>query len=179
MFLEKLIDILVSAWDHITPMTVVDAYEGGVVLRFGKYHRTLGPGMHFKIPLAERVALTPTCITTIRLPPQTITTKDNHSIAVSAIVKYSIVDVRQFITEVWDAVDVLADVTTGAIRKTVAAHTWAEVLEQGVEQDIVEKVRREVSDFGFKVHRVTFVDLGRVRSIRLIGVAPVPKDLAN
>jgi hypothetical protein len=42
---------------------------------------------------------------------------------------------------------------------------------------ILDIVRREVSEYGFKVHRVTFADLAKVRSIRLI--TPGPVDLDN
>jgi membrane protease subunit HflK len=33
---------------------IVDQAEVGVVLRFGKYHRQVQPGLHFKIPLIEK-----------------------------------------------------------------------------------------------------------------------------
>ena len=33
----------------------VDANEKAVILRLGKYHDTVGPGLHFRIPLIDNV----------------------------------------------------------------------------------------------------------------------------
>ena len=52
---EKLIDLLVGAWHRLCPLEIIEAYNRGVVLRFGRYHRTLEPGLHWKWPVAEDV----------------------------------------------------------------------------------------------------------------------------
>ena len=165
---EKLLDLLAQIWDRVSPLEIIKEYEGAVVLRFGRYNRTLEAGLHFKIPLVEEAISTPTCLTTLRLPPQTLTTRDDAPVVVSAIVKYEVRDVKSYLLRIWDRNDVLADVATGAIRTAISALTYAELVTQPPEQAVLEAVRKEVNQFGFKIHRVTFVDLGRVRSIRLI-----------
>jgi membrane protease subunit HflK len=46
----------------------VAAHEQAVVLRFGKYHATVGPGLHYLIPLVDRVVRVSTAERSMRLP---------------------------------------------------------------------------------------------------------------
>lgn len=46
----------------------VAAYEQAVVMRFGKYQRTVGPGLHFKVPWIEERVLVVTSDRSLRLP---------------------------------------------------------------------------------------------------------------
>lgn len=170
---EKLIDVILQGWGMLKPGFIVLAYEGGVVLRLGKFHRSVDPGFHFKWPLIETEITTFTAITTLDLRPQTITTLDNKSVVVSAVVKYQIRDAKPFLLDIWDSVDVLKDVTMGAIKQTIARLPYAGLNDPAVEAAVLEVVRKEVNQFGFKIHRVTFTDLGQIRSFRLIGELPV------
>lgn len=175
--LEKLLDILAQGWDMITPVFVVKEYEGGVLLRFGLYSRTLEGGLHWKIPLIDLHILTKTCITTMHLPPQTITTQDDKSVVAAAIVKYQVKDPRPFLLKIWDSPDVLADTTMGSIRSAINSRTYAELFSPTLEADILAKIRAEVNEYGFKIHKFTFTDLGKARTFRLM--QPLPKDLSN
>lgn len=165
---DRVFDALVQGWDRVSCAEIVHAYEGAGVLRFGRYHRTLTPGWHWKWPFVEHVVSVNTCVTTMRLPPQTLTTRDGQSVVVSAIIKYQITDVQPYITDIWDQADVLADVTMGAIRGAIVGEDWATIMAQPPEQKVRELVRKEVNRYGFKIHGVTFTDLGKVRSIRLV-----------
>jgi modulator of FtsH protease HflK len=52
-------------WDGVY---TVAAHEEAVALRFGRYHRTAGPGLHFKIPLVDRVVKVEINERSMRLP---------------------------------------------------------------------------------------------------------------
>jgi len=169
---EKLIDVVLQGWSILKPGFIVLAYESGVVLRLGKFHRTVDPGFHLKWPFVETVLTTTTVITTMELRPQTLTTADNKSVVVTAIVKYQIRDAKPFLLEIWDSVDVLKDVTMGAIRQTIGRLPYEALSSPDVELQVLELARKEVNQFGFKIHRVTFVDLGQIRSFRFIGELP-------
>lgn len=174
---EKLLELLAQSWHLFAPFGVVDVYEGAGVLRFGCYNRTKAPGFYWKWPLAERAVEVNTCLTTLRLPPQTLTTKDGHVIVVAAIIKYQIDRVEPYISKIWDQNDVLADVTMGAIRKAVSETEFDALRETPPEDTIIKLVRAEVNQYGFKIHKITFTDLGKVMSVRLIQAAG--KDIAN
>lgn len=175
---ERLIDLILSGWNRLSPAEIVQVYEGGVVLRLGKYQRTVGPGLVWKWPVIDTVFLANTVITTMRLLPQSLTTKDDVGVVIAAMVRFQIVDVKPYVTEVYDQKDVLADITMGSIRRTVLKLTYKELVEGEPETTVAKLVRDSVNRYGFKVHNVTFIDLARVRSLRLIGGQPL-KDLDN
>jgi membrane protease subunit HflK len=174
---ERILDLLMQAWTHLVPFCVIDVYEAGGVLRLGIYHRTLEPGFHWKLPIIERVVEVNTCVTTLRLPPQTLTTQDRTSVVVATIIKYEIKDIRPYITQIWDQNDVLADVSMGAVREVIGGQAYDDLLASPPEEQAMQKIRREVNQYGFKVHKVTFTDLAAVRSFRLI--QPHARDLSN
>jgi len=169
---ERVLDFIASFWDMIRPWLIVADYEGGVLLRFGHYLRELKPGLHWKLPFADATVITSTVITTMALRPQTLTTQDDLTVVISAIVKYHIADVRAYLLDIWDSSDVLNDVTLGAIKQIVASVDYRDLQEQGIEDQVLTIVHSEAAIFGVEVHKVTFSDLGRVRSIRLITNTP-------
>lgn len=175
---ERLIDLLIQLWDRAAPAFIVSAYQTAGVMRFGRYHRTCPPGFHWKIPFVEEAMEVLTTQTTIRLPAQTVTTSDGKPIVASAMVKYSVVDVKPYVTEITDQHDVLADVSCGAIRTAVREMSTDQLFAEPPERRVLELVRRQVKEYGFKVHTVTFIDLAAVKTIRLIA-GNVPLSLDN
>lgn len=157
------------------PWVVVDDFEGGVVLRLGRFYKELAPGFQWKLPLLDVPVVTSTVITTMALRAQTLTTKDDLNIVVAAIVKYRIANVRAYLLDVWDSADVLSDVTMGAIREIVATYEYAYLRDHLIEEDVFEIVRRETQKFGVEVLKITFSDLGKVKSLRLIADTQEPK----
>lgn len=175
--LERLWDLLINLWDRVCPLEIIDVYNGGGVLRVGKYHRTLGPGLHWKWPVIENIVSVLTCETTQRLPAQTLTTKDGVGVVVQAIVRFQIDKIEPYVTLIWDQQDVLVDVSMGAVRAAVGEIDYAQLVVEPPEARVAQLVRARVNRFGFKIHGITFTDIGRVRSLRLITQAPA--NLAN
>lgn len=165
---ERLIDLVVAGWNRLCPVEVIEAYNVGVVLRLGVYHRTLAPGWHWKWPFIEDVVSVLSCVTTLPLAPQTLTTKDNVGVVVAAVIKYRIEKPEPYVTDIWDQKDVLADVAMGAVRKAVSSISYETLVQEPPEAEIHKAVRKVVNRYGFDVQAVTFTDIGRVRSIRLI-----------
>jgi modulator of FtsH protease HflK len=170
--LERIFDFITVSWNILRPWVVVSDYEGGVVLRFGIFHKELTPGLNWKLPIADTTIITSTVITTMALRPQTLTTLDDLTVVISAIVKYRIADVRAYLLEIWDSADVLNDVTLGAIKQIVASVNYIELQNPNIEDNVLAIVHKEAEIFGVDVRKVTFADLGRVRSLRLITNKP-------
>lgn len=176
---EKLIDLLVQLRDSAMPVFVMDCYEAAGVLRFGRYHRTAGPGLHWKIPFAEKYIEANTCETTWHSVAQPLTTKDDVQVSATTVVRYSISDVRPYIEKIYDQKDVLADRTMGLVRRHVAKSTYRELLEQeDPEAKIATALRRAVSKYGFEIHEVTFTAFTKARPLMLISQSNL-KDLDN
>ncbi|UCB54118.1 MAG: hypothetical protein JSW45_09170 [Thiotrichales bacterium] len=165
---ERILDFLAAFWDVMRPWVVINDFEGGVILRFGRYHRDLVPGLHWKLPIADTTVTTSTVITTMALRPQTLTTADNLTVVISAIVKYRISDVRAYLLDIWDSADVLNDLTLGAIKEIVMSVDYSELRQHRIEDQVLELVQNEADEYGVHIYKVTFTDFGKVRSLRLI-----------
>jgi regulator of protease activity HflC (stomatin/prohibitin superfamily) len=166
--LEPLFNFLAQIRDKIIPCTIISVYERGAVLRLGHYHRTVEPGLRWHWPLIEKLTAEITAIATLRLQPQTCTTKDRKSIVVAGVVKYQLVDVQAYVCKVFDAQDVLFDISMGAILKEIRLLTYDQLVDQPPEAKIASAIRRQVKEFGFEIISMTFIDIGEIRSLRLI-----------
>jgi len=164
--IERFIDLLVQFWSAISPFFVVNEFEAAIVLRLGRYHRSIAVGFHWKWPLAEHVMSVDTVIQIMHLPTQTLLTSDHKSVIVSAIVKYQIRDAKSYILQIMHDTDVLQDTAQGAIKQAIADHGLAQIAD--IEDVVLRKVRRAVNAYGFKIHSVTFVDLGPIKSFRIL-----------
>jgi len=166
--LLKLFDMLAEWRDLLSPFFIFKTYECGVVLRWGKWNRTCGPGLHFKWPIAEDTMKEVVVTTTLNGSAQSITTMDGKNIVVSAIVKYRIADVKTFILEVYDVRDALQDILLAETKAVIAESTWDDCTRNDIDDTITIRVRDEATKWGLAVDRVTLVDLAPIRSIRLI-----------
>lgn len=176
----SLIQWIRDGWSKIRPFFVVDVFETAAVLRLGKYHRTAGPGFHWKIPFADDPLEITTVEQTWRSPTQPLTTKDDIAVSIATVVRYSISDVEPYITSIFDQGDVLADRTMGLVRRHVARATYAElVAEEEPEAKIATALRRAVHKYGFKIEEVTFTSFTRAKPLMLITQQASPESLAN
>lgn len=173
---DKLLDFIVSIWDKLIFFTIVKQYQQGAWLRFGKLRKIVGPGIHFKIPFFDEIDSYHVLTTAMPLEAQSLVTKDEVEIVVKAVIKYKIVDLSKFFTDVYDAVDAISDVSMGIIRQVISRKSWEECKDEGIDNEITKKVRVEARKWGLEVESVTLSDLSRMRSIRLLTINNKPKD---
>jgi membrane protease subunit HflK len=120
---------LVLAWLLLSSYTVVGANQSGVVLRFGRYARTLGPGFHFKLPQPlESVGKVATTSVRSVTDQVRMLTSDENIISVNFNVQYQVSDARKFLFAARDPEDTLREAAEAAVRAVVGAHTMDEIL---------------------------------------------------
>jgi regulator of protease activity HflC (stomatin/prohibitin superfamily) len=169
MFIEKLIDLLVQFATWLLPFVIIDAFERGVVLRFGRYSRVLEPGIHWTWPLGIERVLTDNVVTrTGTTGVQSLLTKDWKTITVKAVITSKIVDIKAAILEVEGVDHALIDACNGAIGTYIAAHTWDEVASEETPNELAKVCRRNAKKYGIEIERVQLVDLTPARAIRLL-----------
>lgn len=159
------------ARDWLVPFTVLEEYERGVVLRLGRFRRTLDPGFHWIIPKVDVVHSTNVVANTSNLGAQSLVTKDGKSAVVSAIVTWKVSDVRKFLLEVEGAAEAVHDLAYGAIAEWVLAHTWEELCRRDVSGRLTHLVQRRSAEYGIEIVRVQLSDVTQCRSIRLWNAA--------
>jgi membrane protease subunit HflK len=67
-FVTIVLAVLLIVYLVVSSAFTVRAYEQAVVMRFGAYNRTVGPGLHFKLPFIETRMLVDMSDHTFRLP---------------------------------------------------------------------------------------------------------------
>ena len=82
---DKLVDVLLEWIKEIVPIVIVPAYEDGIILRFGKYYKTMSPGVYFKIPFFDEILTFHTVMTTLALPAQSLYTSDKQNVVVKGV----------------------------------------------------------------------------------------------
>lgn len=163
---DKLIDLIVTFMNDVLPFKIVDQWEQGVHLRFGKFKKVTYPGLNWKIPFFDQVITTPVITQTVNLKPQTVTSEDDKSVVLSSIVRYYIHDVRRFLLGVMHANDVLVDTTQGIIRDMVEGSRWDDLYDLG--SIVTPEVNEQVEKWGITVEQVSFPDLGQITTYRIM-----------
>lgn len=173
---DRLIDLITDFIDQINPYVIVRDYQNAVHLRNGRFKRVLLPGRHFKIPLIDEVLPQHIVTTTMNLPAQSLYTTDKQNIVVKSMVKYRIVDVKVYILEVFDATDVISDVTQAIIKKLVTVRNLQECVSHDLDSEITKKVRDKAKSMGVEIQQVTLTDIAPIRSYRLINDTSLNKN---
>lgn len=83
----------VRSW--ISPIAIVADWEEAIVLRLGRYHRTLKPGPHWVMPKVETVIRKAVKPDTLDLPTQCVTLRDGTPWTFSVSLIFEVVDLRQ------------------------------------------------------------------------------------
>ena len=163
---DKLLDLLVTFIQDILPFKIVDQWEKGVHLRFGKYQQVVKPGLNWKIPFFDQILTTPVITQTVNLSPQTVTSEDEKTVVLTSIVRYHIYDVRKFLLGVMHANDVLVDTTQGIIRDIVEGCKWSDLYDLG--SVVTAEVNEQVEQWGITVEQISFPDLAEIVTYRIM-----------
>lgn len=151
--IDKLLEWVEKIWEWLLPFFVIDHYERGVVLRFGHYVRTVGPGFHWRWPVGiedyiyENVK--PDGWTSL---DQSITLKDGVQVTFTSVIVWVIHDVKQLLLEVEDKETVLM-VIQGCVQEWLQRYTWEELktmrawaAESGKRYGLREKLTKHVNE---------------------------------
>src|SRR3989304_3608861 len=84
--------VVVVALLLVLSVRIVNQYERGVVLRFGRLVGLRNPGFNLIIPLVDRMTKVSLRIITTVLEPQEVITRDNVTVKVDAVVYFMVID---------------------------------------------------------------------------------------
>lgn len=165
---------------------MVDVSEQGVVTRFGRYHRTVDPGLHFKMPFGvERVNRVKTEVVhqeefgfrtegarvsrrayskDILDAESLMLTGDLNVADVEWILQYRIEDAKKYLYKARDVETNIRDVSISIMRRVVGDKLVNDVLTTGREEiadearQLTQKVLDEY-DMGIRVVRINLQDV--------------------
>ena len=167
--MQSFIDLLWSFIEYLKFAAVIDQYEKGIVLRFGKYHRTLEPGFHWLLPFgAEEVFQENVVTTTEHLETQTLDSSDYIGVIVCPVVTWNIADIRSYFLTSEDPNGVMIDKISSLLAETISYTEYEKIADPEFWNEVSIKSRRNCKKFGIHIDKVSYSDLSKVRTIRLI-----------
>lgn len=166
---DKLIELIKQFGMAFVFWHICDPYEGGVVLRLGKYHRMAQIGWNWLWPVyIERVLSANIAVHTLVVGPQSLMTKDGKQLVIAAVITCTIDDPKPFVLEINGGVQALDDAATGVVSKLIMDHTLAELLAMDLANELTKDIRRFSKPWGVGITRVQIMDFTVMRSIRLL-----------
>lgn len=169
MGFEKLIDLIVQFLECFRFCIIVDCYELGVRLRFGKFHSVMEPGFHWLAPLYVDSALTESAVTQIyQCATQSLITADDKAIAAGIVITYHVHDIQKALLEVHDVKSAIYDACLGATTDLVMKSTWDEVRQPEFLDQLTKICRKLGFRYGLEVEKIQFNELAPLRTYRLI-----------
>jgi regulator of protease activity HflC (stomatin/prohibitin superfamily) len=89
--------LLLIVWPALK---VVQQWERGVVLRFGRLSSIREPGLNFILPWIDRMIKVDLRVETLVLEPQEVITRDNVTVHVDAVVYFQVIDAEKAVVAV-------------------------------------------------------------------------------
>tara|TARA_A200000113_G_C8841965_1_gene347223 strand:- start:394 stop:1536 length:1143 start_codon:yes stop_codon:yes gene_type:complete len=120
----------------------VDAQEEAVILRFGKYSTTKGPGIHWNPPFIDNRFIVNTEKLFTHTTNSSILTKDENIVNVETAVQYKRSNPVFYLLEAASPEDSIAQASESALRHVVGSNSMDNVLTTGREQIAIDVRRR-------------------------------------
>ena len=120
----------------------VDAQEEAVILRFGKYSTTKGPGIHWNPPFIDNRCIVNTEKLFTHTTNSSILTKDENIVNVETAVQYKRSNPVFYLLEAASPEDSIAQASESALRHVVGSNSMDSVLTTGREQIAIDVRKR-------------------------------------
>jgi regulator of protease activity HflC (stomatin/prohibitin superfamily) len=165
--MDVLWQLLGDFFGRLQCFTIVDQYEEGVLLRCGKYVRTVKPGLVWQWPIIDAVLTDNIVPTTTNLDTQILTTCDGNTVLIGAVLRWRIEDVKKVLLELEDPDDVLFDTAYGMIAEAAQSTTYDDLESDEFRSEVREGIRRRMGKYGIHVEEVFLTDIAKTRSFHL------------
>jgi regulator of protease activity HflC (stomatin/prohibitin superfamily) len=137
-------------------LKTVTEYRRLVVFRFGRYKRTVGPGIIFLVPVIEKGIRIDLRIKTLDIARQEIITKDNIPITIDTSVFYRVINPEYATTKIENFMRAVLNYTQGALRDVIGNMELDEVLTQRekISKEIRKVVDEETREWGIEITQI-------------------------
>lgn len=166
--LDRLIDLLIEFIGLFQCWVYVDEYEEGVILRLGRYHRTVKPGMRWILPFAfENIIVVNVKPEPMYLDLQSLPTADGYACNIQVGIIWRVVDAHLFLIENEDTENLVGMLCSGVVRSSVQGCKWTELCEVRYPDTLKAPMNRKVRKRGAEIDEVVVQDFASGSANRL------------
>ena len=153
----------------VTNIRIVPQANAYVIERLGAYHLTWQTGLHFKMPLIDKVAKKVSLKEhVIDFPPQPVITKDNVTIEIDTVIYFQITDSKLYAYGVENPMAAIENLTATTLRNIIGELELDGTLTS--REHINSKIRLvldEATDaWGIKINRVEVKNINPPKDIQ-------------
>ena len=157
-------------WLLVSNIRIVPQARAYVVERLGAYYGTWQVGLHFKVPLIDKISRKVSLKEkVIDFPPQPVITKDNVTMEIDTVVYFQITDPKLYTYGVESPMDAIENLTATTLRNIIGELELDESLTS--REHINTKIRMvldEATDpWGIKINRVEVKNITPPKDIQV------------
>ncbi len=146
----------------VKTVNVVPQQHAWVVERLGKYHTTLGPGLHIVVPFIDRIAYKHMLKEIpLDVPPQVCITKDNTQLQVDGILYFQVTDPMRASYGSSNYIAAITQLAQTTLRSVIGKMELDKTFEERdhINTTIVNAIDESAANWGVKVLRYEIKDL--------------------
>jgi regulator of protease activity HflC (stomatin/prohibitin superfamily) len=161
---------LTEIFSHISKLfqwwVIIMPWEQGIRVRFGDKRKLLMPGTYFKIPFFDAVFSQTIRLRIVALSPQTVSTKDEKTLTLSAICGYRITDLNVMYDSLHHPESTICNIVASEISEFISKRNLCDISPSSISNHIESKLRE--TKYGIEFETMKISSYAVVRTYRII-----------